>query len=679
MNTIISSMRIATLLVLLIGTSIKLNAQNFDYGDVPIEQIEMTNYEYDSTAKAVILFDKGNSELRYDQDEGFQLVYTRHTRIKVLEDAGTSIANVAIPFRHEYPEQRIRNVKATSYSYALNGSITTQNLSRGETFKEEDTKNWSELKFSVPGVSKGTVFEYSYEMEMDFLFWYPTWYFQSDIPTVWSEYRTKVPEFYTFSYQPFGAHDLFIKESEKMTDRIRFNYEISSGTNRLGNSNMGRRVTEIVDFEAEKVYLVMKDVPALPDEPYMRAREDYEARVEFQFTHVQYPGQQRYSYTRSWSKLIEDLLDDSDFGKKLKTNNDFKTTNQLYTYGVDDEVERMKIIYNLVLEQIEWDGYYGVFLDKDVIKTYKEGRGSGSEINMTLIQMLRDADINAYPLLASTHDNGPVNTLLGVVDQFNHTLAYVDMGEQAFILDATDKNRSFNLLPDNVLGTTGLLVYLEQIIWMPINNTAQNASIKTVMINLTEKGYNGSLRAQTSGYYSANLRSTYNKQDSVGYFQELLFDSESFTQVSTVSGVLDDFEQGFNYLLEFKNEESVDGDFIYFNPMVIGQMTENPFKLEDRFFPVDYNYPFQEMVTMNISLPEGWTVDELPQPIIYRLPDNSAEYQRILQAGSGAIMMRYILKINKPQFMPNEYAGLKDLYDNLVKTHSENIVLKKAS
>lgn len=668
---------IVLLLVFILTINTNLKAQVFEYGDVPLEQLLMDVYEKDSSANAVILFDKGKSELKYEKGDGFKLVFKRHTRIKILQDAGIDYANVVLRFKDKNPKQKIDGIRAHSYTMGENGSILEQKLSKNDIYDQEIINEWSELKFSVPNVKKGSVFEYSFELEMNFSLWYPTWYFQSDIPTIWSEYSTSIPEFYTYSYQPFGIHDLHIKKSDTSVDKIRFNYEVRNESNRIGNSNMGSRFSETVDFKVESIYLVMKDIPSLPDEPYIRSREQNKSRVEFQFTHVRYPGQQTYSYTQSWDNLIKDLLSYPDFGKKLKSNNDLKATNQLYTYGIVDEIEKIKVIYNLVLEKIEWNGLYGVFLDKDVIKVFKEGEGNGSEINMALIQMLRDADLNAYPLLVSTHENGPVNTLLGVVDQFNHTLVYVDLGEQAVILDATDRNRPFSILPENVLGTTGLLMYPEQIIWIPIQNTAQNISVKTIMLHLTEDGYYGSLKAQNSGYYAVDIRSNFDEKDTLSYFQDHLFPIESQSKITKVSSISDDFEKGLNYILEFENNEISEGNFIYFNPMVIGRLKTNPFQLENRFFPVDYNYSFQEMLTMNITIPDGWTVDELPKPIIYRLPDNSAEYQRIIQASSTSILMRYILKVNKPQFLPSEYNGIKDLYNQLVKTHSERIVLKK--
>ncbi len=651
---------VSTILIFSLISPNKLFGQStthvYDYGDIPQSHLEMTVYEEDPTADAVILFDKGNSEIRYSNRKGFELITRRHKRIKILEDAGVSLADISIRFRHEDPEQEIGKLKVTAYNVMENGDVVATEATKENIFEEEETKNWSVQKISVPNVSKGTIIELYYEMSMEFSYWYPTWYFQTDIPTIWSEYTAKVPEYFVFNYQTKGYEDLFFEEANTY------------------NSRMGD------DFQTGKeLYFAMKNVKALPDEPYIKSREAYEARLEFQFTSVKVPGGRTYMYTQGWEHVISDLLKSNYFGKRLKTDNSMVAEMQLETYGLEADQEKMRALYNLVSKRMEWDGYNGLFMDKNTAKVFEEAKGSATEINMVLLQLLKEAGLNAYPLITSTHKNGEINTLLGVIDQFNYALVYVDLEDEAFILDATDPDRPYNLLPEYVLRTQGLLIYEDQVIWMPINNVSQNASVKTVLVNITEQGITGSIRDQNTGYFAKELRSNYLASDSVNSLQELVFQNNSFNKVTTVAGVQDNEEQGFTYQLEFEQTDAVDSDVIYFNPMVVEQVNRNPFTMDERFFPVDYLTPFQKMVSMNISIPEGWVIDELPKPIIYRMPDNSAEFQRILQAGNGAIMMRYILKVNKSQYSPNEYAALKDMYDQLVNTHAEQIVLVKES
>ena len=43
----------------------------------------------------------------------------------------------------------------------------------------------------------------------------------------------------------------------------------------------------------------------------------------------------------------------------------------------------------------------------------------------------------------------------------------------------------------------------------------------------------------------------------------------------------------------FSDQVMDGGDLLYFNPMLAFATTENPFKLEERKYPVDFNFPLQ--------------------------------------------------------------------------------------
>lgn len=94
---------------------------------------------------------------------------------------------------------------------------------------------------------------------------------------------------------------------------------------------------------------------------------------------------------------------------------------------------------------------------------------------------------------------------------------------------------------------------------------------------------------------------------------------------------------------------------------------------------MDYNYPFTESIIMNIQIPEGWVVDEIPESVLIRLPEQAGEFRRIVQNNGNMISMNYRYMINKTRFMPLEYEGLKQFYDQMVDKLAQNIVLKKSS
>jgi hypothetical protein len=64
----------------------------------------------------------------------------RHTRIKIFNDDALDLADIAVDFRHEDPEQKILNVKGVSYCKDSNGEMITSKLGRKEKFIESYLK-----------------------------------------------------------------------------------------------------------------------------------------------------------------------------------------------------------------------------------------------------------------------------------------------------------------------------------------------------------------------------------------------------------------------------------------------------------------------------------------------------------------------------------------------------------
>jgi len=72
--------------IALIVISITLNAQyQMDWGKCTRSDFQMEKYEYDTTAKAVILHDVANIFTSLDPDE---YIFVHHRRIKILEESG---------------------------------------------------------------------------------------------------------------------------------------------------------------------------------------------------------------------------------------------------------------------------------------------------------------------------------------------------------------------------------------------------------------------------------------------------------------------------------------------------------------------------------------------------------------------------------------------------------------
>ena len=643
------------LILLLVLISGGIQAQDtYKFGDVPEHQMEMTVYEKDSSANAVVLFEVGELEISY-QVRKFVKVLHYHKRMKILSDEGLDAADVSISFRHQEPKERVRGIKAISYTYSKDGKVVKQELDKDNIHTVEVTDYWSEIRFSIPGVKKGSVIEFSYEINSDNILNISDWYFMQSIPVMWSEYTVAIPDIFGFIITTKGDTPFFIQERDEKS--------IGLGQNELDG--------------VEHVF-VMKDMPAYPDEPFVRGRIDYLDHIEFQFSGLRVPGSMPVNYLKSWDELVNKLIDDDEYGARLRDEDLIKETVQQQLEGTESNQEKMIAIYNYVSNNVEWNGNYRMYLREKLSTYLEDGSVHSSAVNMLLIQMLREAGLVSYPVLVSTRASGLVNKIIPAAEQFNHTVAYVEIDSSAIILDATDKDRPYDILPTSITGSEGLLVYKDQTIWVPISSSSRNISLITLIMKLDENGgMNGTSLVQNRGIYAVNSRSSYDVDDPVVSLKDHLFGAESFLNVDSVLSVVDDFEKGFRYELAFSQEGESEADILYINPMIIEKINENPFKRSERFFPIDYRFIQNKVITMNMEIPEGWRVDELPQSVIHRLPDNSGEFQRIIQPSDGGIMLRYVFRINKDIFDTTEYENLKAMYDQMVVSLGENIVLKK--
>jgi len=116
----------------------------------------------------------------------------------------------------------------------------------------------------------------------------------------------------------------------------------------------------------------------------------------------------------------------------------------------------------------------------------------------------------------------------------------------------------------------------------------------------------------------------------------------------------------------------------YLNPL-IGEMYEkNFFKAEDRVLPVEMSFPSNRTYTINLEIPKGYVVDEIPKSVMVKLNergDGVFEYQ--VRQGDTYISLRTKLTIKRTYFDADEYNMLREFFDLIVKKQNETIVFKK--
>jgi len=70
-------------------------------------------------------------------------------------------------------------------------------------------------------------------------------------------------------------------------------------------------------------------------------------------------------------------------------------------------------------------------------------------------------------------------------------------------------------------------------------------------------------------------------------------------------------------------------------------------------------------------------VDEIPKPLITKLPDNSTEFVYQVNIIGNKIMVTSKITINMSIFLPVDYENLKLFFQMIVEKHNEFVVCRR--
>lgn len=639
-------------LILILLLAINAHAQKapIKYGEIPMDDLKMTVYEADTSAAAVILADYGEAYLSISP-VNVSLIFERHVRIKILTKDGLKWADAGIPLYHAGTSaEKVSKLKASTYTLE-NGHVVKTEMDKEGIFKEKFNKRYDLQKFTLPNVKEGSVIEYSYTVNSDFLSNFPNWQFQYDIPVRWSEYWAKLPDFFVFEKYMQG----YISPTK---------YEVKNEAQ--------------AGYQINGHHWVIQNVPAFHEEPFITTEDDYISKINFALSFINFPGQPTMEVMGSWSKLNRDLLEDEDFGKIVSGSGFLKKKAEEITAGLTTSTDKIKAIYAYVQQSIEWDGTKEIFADQ-LKKVFEVKKGTSADINLALASLLNKADITVDAVLLSTRDHGFVREQYPMSRQFNYVVCRVIDGDKIYLLDATNKYLSLGVLPDYCLNGQGLIISSTRHGWTKIEPKTKAKTSVSTDLKIDDTGtLIGTIIYSSDGYEGANVRDDYQQLGEQEYIKNFL-EEKNLESTSSKFENLTDINQPVKHKLDvtLQNQATSSGNLIYINPLGEEAIKENLFKLEERVYPVDFGKPLEKSYLGKITIPDGYIVDEIPQTKIFLLPNGGGKYTFTITVNNNVINIVSILQVNKTLFTQAEYPVLREFYNQVVAKQAEQIVLKK--
>jgi hypothetical protein len=664
--------------VFLLSLFISLNiiAQKRDLGKVTIQELEEKICASDTSAVAAILFSIGDVKFEYQDDKGFYYVLKVKSKIKIYKKEGYEKANKTINYYSGAgSKEKVVINEAVTYNL-VNGKIEKTKMKSDGEFDVKVNEFWSSKKITLPNVREGSIIEYEYELISDHLGAIKPWYFQSDIPVVFTEFNLNLPEYYVYKPAIRGFLSPNVETNSKRRTII-YSYK----ENRVPGLNTGppKTVRTDVEFRETKYTYTLNNLISLKSESYVNNINNYIASIEHELISKQFPNEPFKNYATDWETVVNNIYQNDDFGNELNKTGYFEKDLDAMLSGAKSQEEKLMVIFSFVKSKMNWNESYGYNCRNGVKKAYQDKTGNVAEINLMLTSMLRYAGFEANPILISTRSNGI--SLFPSRNAFDYIIAGVELSNQVVLLDATNKYSLPNVLPIRDLNWFGRLIRKDgtslQISLMPKFNSKE---IINLMAEINHQGeITGKVRGQFFDYNAYGYRDNYNGITKESMIEKIEkrhkgleineFDVQNNTDLS--KPIIE------NYSFTSSNSVEIIGDKMYFSPLLHFTMTENPFKQDTRLYPIDFVYPNQEKYSVSLKIPEGYVVETLPVSKAIGLPDDAGNFKFSISNNGNQIQLMFIFDINTAVVNSDMYEEVKVFFKEMIAKQNEKIVLKK--
>ena len=627
-------------------------SQSVEFGDVTKAELQETICSIDSSANAAYLY-KYRKTYFLASGSYVELITEIHEKVKIYNKDGFDYATKQINlFKSGNNSEGVGKIKAITYNLEGN-KINETKLEKNQVFKSEFNHRYNQVKFTMPNIKEGSVIEYKYKISSPFYYSIDEFVFQEDIPIIKLEASFSAPNTVTFKPNFKGFIPLMPERDSKLSASLGMNVNIERYN--------------------------LNNVPAIIEEDHVDNIRNYISGVTYEIKTVDL-GTHYKHYSQSWSDVARIIGNTDDYQDDMKKTKPFRDAIDALTSSIPKKEDKMKAIFKYVKDNIKWNGADGKYFHRGIKKALDEKKGNSGDINLTLTSMLRHVGIDAHPIVICTKDNGiPVFPTL---DKLNYVICYAKIDGKKYYLDATEEFSDINLLPERDYNWNGVMVNGRDMVWDLIHLPKPKQAVSQILLNaeISEDGeVEGTYKAKHINHFAFEMRDGLKDQDMDTYIanKEEDFDDIEISDYNVKNK--DTYEGAVNEDFSFYHEDLVEvlEDKIIVNPMLFLALEENPFKLEERQYPIDFGYPLKEMVMANISLPQGYEIENQVKPFIAKLPNDTATFKYMISVNGNTIKLTSLVEFKNPKYAPDDYGLIKEFFNQIIVKQTEPIIFRK--
>ncbi|HTB25293.1 MAG TPA: transglutaminase domain-containing protein [Puia sp.] len=665
------------------------NKADYKFGKITAANFDLAPDKLDSGANALIIFDIGSTQFDGNHKGFFTLIYTRFLRVKILNKNGSDIGNREIPLYHkvnvyqdenelhsENDAEKVTALKASTFNLE-NGIVTETKLDEKSVYVEKYNKEYDVYKFSLPALKEGSIFDLEYTVTSPYNSHMQSWKFQSEYPCLWSEYHVTIPPCFHYEMRLRGNTHFDVDVAKLVPQNFSIQEDKGASADKMINV-MGNSIDK---------RWVKKNVPALHEQPYTTTLDNYNSMVSFQLDYFQWNDEnERHDYMPTWTSSAQHLLQDENFGMPLNHENGWMSDELKNSIGgATSDLDKARRIFNYIrdnFKSINKEGYSknALTTQNSLKEVFKNKQGNVAEINLLLIAMLRKADIDADPAILSTRDHGVADPSYPMIRDYNYVICIAHLGNQDVFLDASQSFNGFGHLTSQCYNGWAHIINSgkPRAIYLSPDSIKESRLTSVIIINDEKGKFSGAYKSTKGENESYDLRREIQYSSIKNYEKETQTLSKSDIAIENFGiDSLNNYDLPLSVHYDFELKNFSTDDIIYFNPLLNDGQKTNPFQSMERLYPVEMPYKLDQTYILNMDIPTGYQVDELPKSVRVAYNENEGIFEYLIQKGENNIQMRVHLKLNKAFFPVDEYSTLRDFFAFVVKKENEQIVFKK--
>jgi hypothetical protein len=627
---------------------------NKRWGKVSKEEVEMTEYQLDTAATALILFEKKHVTVDFNSTGDIGQTIDVHKRIKILKEDGIDWGDfVIMRYLSSTARESVLGIEVVTYNME-NGKVVTTKMSKDFIYEEEYSSNYHKISFYAQDVKVGSVIEVKYKVTSDIYWTIDDIYFQKTIPVNMSEVEVRVPGMFTFNKKLRGSHHVDYETDIEPRSIGAYQYEMG----------------------VDKFRTV--DVPAFKYEPYIYYHDQFFLAASYDIRSLNIPGSMTQEYGVTWGD-VDVSYRDSDIMTRFRSHCHFKDQVDALPKDATDDPARIASAVTLVKDNVVWNERYRV-TPEPLAQVVKARSGSNVDINCLIAGCLREMGYTVDMVFVKFRTSGHLLDFQPERFPFDTFILKVTAEDGSeYFLDGGSNHAYINVLPpDFLVPNARMIKYSGTGHWVDLTKLSRNSTVQTISATLTDDmRLQGSYVAKYTGVRSYAAKENYaDYADEDAYISDI--ESDYGVEIDEAAfKEAKDYSASTSVEFTFYKDLDTAGDYIYVNPFLERFHSADSFQSIDREYPLDFPSAYAITYLFTFTIPEGYAVDQLPENKSFRFDPIGSNVRCISAVRGNTVQVSYSFTLGKMFCEVAHYKDLRTYWQYLAEIYDSVLVLKK--